>query len=418
MPVLTAAARTVTSAWRTVFRVGWPRTDKDRAAAMISSFFLHVHSAKVKKHSLRPTYTLGLGLISFYLLLVLVVTGVALMLYYTPNPREAYRSMKDLQFVVTFGPVLRNMHRWAAHAMVLVVFLHLCRVYFTGAYKTPRQFNWVVGVLLFILTLALSFTGYLLPWDQLAFWAITVGSNIAGYAPWIGDDLKYLMLGGNIIGSGALLRFYVLHCVILPGAVMTLVAVHFFRVRKDGLSAPPEPEPPPIPVTASGRFPASTKSYGLMALTDRPALPVVESDPDEEVMSWPHLLYRELLVLLAVLVALHVVSLVFNAPLEEIANATVTPNPAKAPWYFLGLQELVHYSALVGGVLVPGLIVLALLLIPYLDRRPHGSGVWFAPERRLANWVFGVFAALVIALTIVGTFFRGANWAWVWPWMS
>jgi len=406
----------VNAAWRSIIRVGWPRTDKDRAAAMISSFFLHVHSAKVRRHSLSASYTLGLGLVSFYLFLVLVVTGVALMLYYTPHPPEAYRSMKDLQFVVTFGPVLRNMHRWAAHAMVAAVFLHMCRVFFTGAYKPPREFNWVLGVGLFLLTLGLSFTGYLLPWDQLSFWAITVGSNIAGYAPWIGNDVKYLLLGGHVIGSGALLRFYVLHCVILPGVAMTLVAVHFFRVRKDGLSAPAEP-PPPTAVEEPGRgFPASTRSYGLMALADRPAQPVVEADPDDEVMSWPHLLYRELVLLLALLVVLHVVALVFNAPLEEIANPTVTPNPAKAPWYFLGLQELVHYSAFVGGVLVPGVIVVALILIPFLDRTPGGSGAWLAAERRWANRLFAAFALAAILLTVIGTFFRGANWAWTWPW--
>jgi len=153
-----------------------------------------------------------------------------------------------------------------------------------------------------------------------------------------------------------------------------------------------------------------------MALTDRPAQPVLEADPDEEVMAWPHLLYRELLLLLALLVALHVVSLVFYAPLEELADPTRTPNPAKAPWYFLGLQELVHYSAFVGGVLVPTLIVLALVLIPYLDRTLHGVGVWFAPGRRRANWIFGVFAVVTVILTLVGTFFRGPNWAWVWPW--
>lgn len=402
--------------WRTVFRVGWPRTDKGRSAAMISSFFLHVHSAKVKPNSLRAAYTFGLGLISFYLLVVLVVTGVALMLYYTPSPSAAYRSMKDLQFVVTFGPVLRNMHRWAAHAMVVAVFLHMCRVFFTGGYKAPRQFNWVVGVGLLILTLGLSFTGYLLPWDQLAFWAITVGSNIAGYAPWVGDSFKYLLLGGTIIGSGALLRFYVLHCVILPLAAVTLVAVHFFRVRKDGLSAPPAPAPAPTAEAAPGWFPSSTRSYGLMALTDRPAQPVVESDPDEEVMAWPHLLYRELLVLLALLVALHIVALLFNAPLEELANPTRTPNPAKAPWYFLGLQELVHYSAFVGGVLVPTLILLTLVLAPYLDPSPRGVGVWFAPERRKANWIFGVLAVVSIVVTLIGSLFRGPNWAWVWPW--
>ena len=401
---------------RSVFRVGWPRTDKDRAAAMISSVFLHVHSAKVQRHSLRASYTLGLGLISFYLFGVLILTGIALMLYYTPSPPAAYRSMKDLQFVVTFGMVLRNMHRWAAHAMVAVVFLHMCRVFFTGAYKSPRQFNWVIGVGLLLLTLFLSFTGYLLPWDQLSFWAITVGSNMASYAPWLGDNLKYLLLGGNVIGPGALLRFYVLHCVILPAIALGLVAVHFFRVRKDGLSAPAPSEPAPVEEVRPGRFPASARSYGLMALTDRPALPVVEADPEDDVMSWPHLLYRELLVLLAVLVVLHVVSLLFDAPLEELADPTRTPNPAKAPWYFLGLQELVHYSAFIGGVLVPTIAVLLLLLTPYLDPLPRGVGVWFAPERRRANWIFGVLASVAILLTAIGTYFRGPNWAWVWPW--
>jgi quinol-cytochrome oxidoreductase complex cytochrome b subunit len=400
-----------------VFRVGWPRTNKDRAAVMISSLFLHVHPAKVRPASLRFSYSLGLGLISLFLLLVLTVTGVFLMLYYTPHPPEAYRSMKDLEFVVTFGTVLRNMHRWAAHAMVFVVFLHMCRVFFTGAYKPPRQFNWVVGVGLLLLTLALSFTGYLLPWDQLAYWAITVGTNIAAYAPLVGEQLKYLLLGGHVIGPGALLRFYVLHCVILPLAIFLLAAVHVWRLRRDGgLAAPAESSPVPVEEGPAGVFPASTRSYGLMALADRPAVPLQEIEPDEEVTSWPHLLFRELILLLAVLVVLHVVALSFNAPLEEIANATSTPNPAKAPWYFLGLQELVHYSALVGGVLVPGLLVLGLLLVPYLDPKPRGVGVWFPPQRRLANVVFGVLAAAMVALTLVGMFFRGPNWSWVWPW--
>ncbi len=404
---------------RSVFRVGWPRTDKDRAAAMISSLFLHVHPAKVRRESLRFSYSLGLGLISLFLLLVLTVTGVFLMLYYTPHPPGAYRSMKDLEFVVTFGAVLRNGHRWAAHAMVLVVFLHMCRVFFTGAYKPPRQFNWVVGVGLLLLTLALSFTGYLLPWDQLAYWAITVGTNIAAYAPLVGERLKYLLLGGHAIGPGALLRFYVLHCVILPAAIFGLVAVHVWRVRQDGgLAVPGGPVPAPPEEGPAGRFPPSTRSYGLMALTDRPALPVAEVEPDEEVMSWPHLLARELILLLAVLVALHVLALSFDAPLEEIANATRTPNPAKAPWYFLGLQELVHYSALVGGVLVPGLVVLALLLAPYLDPQPRGVGVWLSRERRLANTIFGVLAAAAVVLTLIGMFFRGPNWRWIWPWMG
>ena len=401
-------------AGRSVWRVGWPATDKDRAAAMISSLFLHIHSARVSRHALKPTSTFALGLISGILFVVLSVTGLALMLYYVPYPPEAYRSMKDLQFVVTFGIVLRNMHRWSAHAMVVVVFLHMCRVFWTGSYKPPREFNWVIGVLLLLLTLGLSFTGYLLPWDQLAFWAITVGTNIAAYAPVVGDRLKFLLLGGYVIGPMTLLRFYVLHCVMLPLAMLLLISLHVWRVRKDGLSgaemsAVPEEE-------VAGVFPASTKTYGLMALSKRPRASVEARDPNDEVFAWPHLLYRELLVALAVIVALHAVSLMVMAPLEEIADPTRTPNPAKAPWYFLGLQELVHYSALVGGVIVPTLVVLALLVLPYFDRGKAGAGRWFAPERRLANAVFTALVILSVGLTVVGTLFRGPNWAWVWPW--
>lgn len=399
---------------RSASRVGWPRTDKDRAAVMISSLFLHIHSARVSRHVLRPTYTLGLGLISAVLFAVLTLTGLALMLYYVPYPPEAYRSMKDLQFVVTFGIILRNMHRWSAHAMVAVVFFHMCRVFWTGSYKSPREFNWVVGVSLFLLTLLLSFTGYLLPWDQLAFWAITVGTNIAAYAPVVGAELKFLLLGGHVIGPTTLLRFYVLHCVLLPLAMAMLVSFHVWRVRKDGLSGAVRLDRP-VEETA-GMFPASTKTHGLMALTRRPSVSVEARDPNDEVFAWPHLLYLELLVAVAVIVALHVVSLVFTAPLEGMADPTRTPNPAKAPWYFLGLQELVSYSALIGGVLVPSVVVAALVVLPYVDRRPEGVGRWFAPERRVANTIFTTLSAIAIVLTVIGTFFRGPNWSWVWPW--
>jgi quinol-cytochrome oxidoreductase complex cytochrome b subunit len=365
---------------RSVFRVGWPHTRQQRLRAMLSSLVLHVHPTRVRAHVLRPGYTLGLGLAGFYLFLVLTVSGLALMLYYVPHPAAAYRSMKDIEYAVTFGMFLRNAHRWAAHGMVALVFLHMCRVFFTGAYKPPRELNWVVGVLLLVLTLALSFTGYLLPWDQLAFWAITVGTAIAAYFPVLGPQVRYLLLGGHEIGQAALLRFYVLHCVVLPLAMAFLLALHFWRVRKDGgLSAPPD--------RLHRRVPA-----------------------------WPHLVFRELLVLLLVLVVVHAAALLFDAPLEEIADATRTPNPARAPWYFLGLQELVHYGAMLGGVVVPTALVLALLALPYLDTHPRGVGVWFAPERRVANAVFGGLALAVVAVTVVGTFFRGANWAWVWPW--
>jgi quinol-cytochrome oxidoreductase complex cytochrome b subunit len=400
---------------RSVWRIGWPRTDKDRAASMISSFYLHIHPARVNRNSLKAGYTLGLGVMAVVLFIVLTVTGLALMFYYVPSPTDAYRSMKDLQFVVTYGVVLRNMHRWAAHGMVLVVFLHLCRVFFTGSYKPPREFNWVIGVGLLLLTLALSFTGYLLPWDQLAYWAITVGTNIAAYAPLVGQRVKFLLLAGHVIGPLTLLRFYVLHCVVLPLAMLLLVSLHLWRVRKDGLSGV-ETAGAVTEENADGSFPASTKTYGLMALTTRPSASVTAADPNDEVFAWPHLLFREVLVTLGLIIALHVVSLVFMAPLEEMADPTRTPNPAKAPWYFLGLQELVHYSAFIGGVLVPTVLVVLLIALPYIDRHPRGVGRWFARERWLANSIFSALVAATVALTVIGTLFRGPNWSWVWPW--
>jgi quinol-cytochrome oxidoreductase complex cytochrome b subunit len=322
--------------------------------------------------------------------------------------------MKDLEFVVTAGLVLRNMHRWAAHLMVLSVVLHLCRVFYTGAYKPPREFNWVVGVCLFLLTLALSFTGYLLPWDQLAFWAITVGTNIAGYAPVIGKKLQFLFLGGHTVGESALIRFYVLHVVVLPGTAALLIAIHVWRVRKDGGLASPG-EPPILQEDLPAAQLPVTKTYGLMELA-RGSTPMVGLRPEEEVFTWPNLVFRELLLFLATMAIVLVLALCWNAPLEEIANPVHPPNPAKAPWYFLGLQELVSYSALWGGVIVPALIVFALMLLPYLDRKRAGVGVWFASERKVALTLFSVCLAAAVVLTVIGTFFRGPNWSWQIPW--
>src|SRR5271157_3178166 len=169
--------------WHSVFRNPLPSTDLERASTSFTNFFLHIHPVKVHKNTLRPVYTLGLGLISLFLFFILIVTGILLMFYYVPSTTQAYDRMLDLRGTVAFGIFLRNMHRWSAHGMVAMVFLHMCRVFLTGAYKKPREFNWVIGVLLLLVTLFLSFTGYLLPWDQLAFWAITVGTSIAAYAP-------------------------------------------------------------------------------------------------------------------------------------------------------------------------------------------------------------------------------------------
>jgi quinol-cytochrome oxidoreductase complex cytochrome b subunit len=195
---------------------------------------LHLASVKARKRALQFSVTWYLGTLSFGTFMILVVTGILLMLYYHPSVPQAYADMKDLQFVVSAGVFLRNLHRWSAHTMVMLVFAHMFKVFYRGAYRKPREFNWVVGVVLLIVTLLLSYTGYLLPWDQLAYWAITVGSNIMSAVPVLGQKIRFLMLGGNTVNANALLRFYVLHCVILPLAAILFIAVHFWRIRKDG----------------------------------------------------------------------------------------------------------------------------------------------------------------------------------------
>jgi len=403
--------------WSSIFRNPVPSNDLERSATTFTNFFLHIHPVKVHRNSLRPIYTMGLGLVSFFLFLILVLTGVALMFYYVPATSQAYDRMLDLRGSVAFGTILRNMHRWSAHGMVAVVFLHMCRVFFTGAYKKPREFNWVIGVVLFLLTLLLSFTGYLLPWDQLAFWAITVGTAIAGYAPVVGKEIQFLLMGGNAVGQEALLRFYVLHVAVLPAVTVLVIAVHFWRIRKDGgLSRPAEAEvKPELEMPKAGVVLDPKRTYGLQGLVRGP-LTKVGNVPDNEVFSWPHLFRAELFVLVVTVSVILILSLAFDAPLEEPVNALHPPNPAKAPWYFLGLQEMVSYSAFWGGIGVPGIFVLLLLLTPYVDRDPKGVGKWFAKERLLANTIFLAFVIVNIIFVIIGTFFRGPNWAFVTPW--
>ena len=240
--------------WKSSFRHGYADTPRNRVLQIASNVWLHLHPVKIHRHALRIKFTWCMGGITFLLFLSTVVTGVILMFYYRPVGEYAYFDMKYLQYDVPFGMLMRNMHRWAAHAMVITVWLHMFRVFLTGSYKPPREFNWVIGVFLVTFTLLLSFTGYLLPWDQLAMWAVTVGTNMARATPFLGHegpgaqlmalgdvqlvhaaaDARFALLGGTFVGEGALLRFYVLHCVALPLVIGFLMAVHFWRVRKDG----------------------------------------------------------------------------------------------------------------------------------------------------------------------------------------
>ena len=251
MPILDKI--TETQMWKSIFRHPMPTDRRNRVVVMLTNFFLHLHPVSVRKQGIALSYTWCMGGTTFFLFIVETVTGVLLMFYYRPTLEHAYNDILALRDVTTLG-IMRELHRWGAHAMVITVWLHMFRVFMTGSYKPPREFNWSVGVVMLVLTLLLSFTGYLLPWDQLAIWAITVGSGMARATPFLGhegpgasllrlgdvplihaaDDARFALLGGTFVGEGALLRFYVLHCVGLPLGIAVLMAVHFWRVRKDG----------------------------------------------------------------------------------------------------------------------------------------------------------------------------------------
>ncbi|HWB73194.1 MAG TPA: selenite/tellurite reduction operon b-type cytochrome ExtP [Egibacteraceae bacterium] len=230
--------------WKSIFRPGsiyrrgYRDTSRDRALAAMNNVLYHLHPVKVKRHGLKLTYTYCLGGLSFFLFILLTVTGIFLMFFYRPaagaGQELAYADMQRLRDTVTFGDLVRNMHRWGAHLMVFTVFLHMARVFYHGAYKPPREFNWVVGIVLLLLTLLLAFTGYLLPWDQLAIWAVAVGTSMMGYTPVFGQQVQFVLLGGVEIGPETLLRWYTLHVLALPFVLTIFLAVHFWRIRKDG----------------------------------------------------------------------------------------------------------------------------------------------------------------------------------------
>jgi quinol-cytochrome oxidoreductase complex cytochrome b subunit len=314
------------------------------------------------------------------------------MFYYKPYPEAAYQSIKDIHFVVPTGRFIRNAHRWAANVMVVTVILHMARAFYTASYRRPREFNWLIGMGLLVTTLGLSFTGYLLPWDQLAYWAITIGANIAQSPREVTDALsitgyfdpggfqKLLLLGSDAVGAEALIRFYLLHVMILPLAIVALMSVHFWRIRKDGGLARPADADGRLGPAGESTYPVFTeapvKTYQLAALV-RGRTPAVGRGPENTVPSMPHLFYAELAVLMLTLFVSLALAIVSDAPLTELANPNVPENPAKAPWYFLGLQELVAFSAFMGGVGIPGIVLIGLGLIPYLDREEQGTGDWF-----------------------------------------
>jgi quinol---cytochrome c reductase cytochrome b subunit, bacillus type len=220
---------------RAIWRTPRRKTDRDRAAAHWGSFLLHIYPVKMRREQISFRWSWFLGVASMVLFGSLIASGIYLMFFYVPSPSAAYGDIVFLQTKVAFGQYIRNIHRWSAHLMVLAVAAHMARMFYRGAYKPPREFNWIVGVVLLVLTLLLSFTGYLLPWDQLAYWAVTIGTSMTEFVPFVGGTVGAMLLGGTEVGAQTLLRFYVLHVAVLPTLLIGIITIHLWRWRKDSM---------------------------------------------------------------------------------------------------------------------------------------------------------------------------------------
>ena len=368
----------------------YPHDDRSRMRLVVDSLVLHLHPTKVPVRTLQWTYTWGLGGLSGMLIMMLAMTGILLQMNYTPSPPQAYLDILALRSNTWFGDLLRNIHHWSANLLVVVALLHLLRVFFTGAHRPPRQLNWLLGIAMLLLVLAANFTGYLLPWDQLAYWAITVGTSIITYIPLVGESLSRLLLGGPEVSAATLLNFYSLHISFIPLGIVMLMSYHFWRVRKDGgLTIPKKLEEKEVP-------------------------------KQERVTTIPHLVRRELVFALVWIGLILAWAMFVPAPLEGIANPAVSPNPAKAPWYFMGIQELLlHFHPFVGAILIPMLALGALALLPFYDHKLESVGVYFrSPRGRYLSLLAAGLAVLLVPILVVLDEFL-IDWAaWLPGWPS
>ena len=359
--------------WRSVFpRPIVPRTEREQRKTILDFFVLHARPVRVRQSTLKYTHTFGLGGSSLVLFGLMVATGVLLMLAYEPSPDHAYASVVGMQQQSLFGGFVRNIHHWSANLLVAVVVLHLLRVFLTGGFHGSRQFNWVIGVALLAMVLASNFTGYLLPWDQLAYWAVTICTGMLGYVPLIGGWLQGVARGGAEIGPATLVIFYAFHTTLIPVSMVVLMGFHFWRVRKAGGVVDP-----------------------------RPAGEITEEKP-VYVSTLPELLTREVAAALVLVALVLLVSVFFDAPLAAAANPGMSTNPAKAPWYFMGFQELqLHFHPLIAAVIIPFLVALALCAIPYLRFDDEASGPWFLSETGRRTGFLAAAAAIVVTTVLI-----------------
>jgi quinol-cytochrome oxidoreductase complex cytochrome b subunit len=341
--------------------------NKDRHRIFFNSLILHFRPRNVPQRTLRFALTWGLGGMAVVLVGMLFSSGLMLKFVYQPVPDRAYASIVYLQQNIFFGQLIRNVHHWSANTLLIVVFLHFLRVFFTGAFHPPRQFNWILGLAMFLAVLTSNITGYLLPWDQLAFWAITVCTGMLEYLPGIGSWLQNLVRGGSEIGPATLSIFFAIHTAVMPAGLLILMPFHFWRVRKAGGLVVP-------------RTPAENPS-----------------NRGDSVPTIPNLILREIVVALVLIAVIMFVSAVFNAPLGAEANPGLSPNPTKAPWYFAGVQELLlHVHPLFAIFIIPILMIIVLFSIPYINYQIDTAGVWFASLKGRTMAVWSALGAVIV----------------------
>ncbi len=348
-----------------------------RYRAQVKSFILHIRPKFYQEGSTWFTHTFRLGLLSTYMFAVELITGLILMVFYTPSPAIAYYDMIDILSNVNLGKFMRDMHRLGAELMVAIVTLHMVRVYFTGSYKKPREFTWITGVVLLLLTLFLSFSGYLLPWDQLAYWAVTIGTSMAEAAPFVGYQTNLILRGSQDIGAGGLLRFYLLHVFLLPLVTIIFISVHYYKVAREH----------------SISLPAS--------IEEGTAPPQVVAKAKKKIDLLPDLMIEEFMwYAIATAAMIVAVATFFSAPLETHANPLKTPLHTTAPWYFLWLQGMLKLGdKTLWGVVIPTIIFGILFVVPYLDPGPSRLG----KNRKVGITVGIVTAISIMLLSFMGT---------------
>jgi ubiquinol-cytochrome c reductase cytochrome b subunit len=322
--------------------------------------------------------TYYLGGITLFLFMVQAVTGILLAIYYQPTPDAAYKSILFIMNQVNFGWLIRSIHSWGANLMILFCVFHLLRVFFQAGYKAPREVTWVVGIVLLVVTLGFGFTGYLLPWDQRAYWATTVGSEIAGALPVVGQQLLILLRAGSEVTARTLSRFFGTHVLVLPLSLGGALLVHIALVHQQGLADPTRAVADPNEIVLKDAAPAGSGSKRL------PFFPNYILD---ELIAW--------YVMLAVLIVL---ASLFPAGLEAAANPLQTPAHTKPEWYFLFLYQGLKLVPRLVGVTLPILGGLALVLLPFYDRNPYIA----ARRRPLAIGIATLTIVGIVAFTIWG----------------